>query len=539
MMRPFSRWSFWVVLLGCLCVLALRLDRAAGLVVDDAYYLMSGKALATGYGFTMINAPTPGIVPFYPPFFPFLLSLIFRLAPSFPQNIPCFKLFLVATAAGQAGLVYYYFSRMRLLPSGISLLIMAAALLNPGVVFLATSTMMSETVYALLQTGALILLERGLGYGTGRLKYFQITAASVLLALAYLTRSIGIGLVCGAAAYLLFRKEFKALAIMAALLILIIAPWQIYTMRHRPTPQAQLEQGYITQSYLTQLWTKDTSNTKMKVGLSAMPGRIMTNLVEIGERDVGEFIAAPLYRPSNESGTEVIEGGVISPLLKIPSLLLTAVIFIGFVAAFFRGPRPVEFAVLFQLAIIVCWPWLPYRFLVPLLPFLFFYFVTGVSDLSAFIRIGWRRGTKDRQPFGEVRTGSVARICMEFVLVFCLYDHTMYLLSRYGLYGEPVFWLDYNRQVRDVAEWVGAHTSAGSVIAADNPALLYLYTDRKTIRPRDADASLTWSNVGQADYFVHLNPFSAASPENGDGRLVYRPSNSNFFVLSYERSTVR
>jgi hypothetical protein len=67
----------------------LRLDRVAGLAVDDAWYVLLAKALATGQGYTLINSPTPGTTPFYAPGFPALLSIFYRLSPGFPSNICC------------------------------------------------------------------------------------------------------------------------------------------------------------------------------------------------------------------------------------------------------------------------------------------------------------------------------------------------------------------------------------------------------------------------------------------------------------------
>ncbi len=44
-------------------VYLLRLDRVVGMFMDDAWYALLGQALATGQGYTLINSPTPGILP--------------------------------------------------------------------------------------------------------------------------------------------------------------------------------------------------------------------------------------------------------------------------------------------------------------------------------------------------------------------------------------------------------------------------------------------------------------------------------------------
>lgn len=46
-----------------LAIYILRLDKVAGLIVDDAWYVLLAKSLATGQGYTLINSPTPVIPP--------------------------------------------------------------------------------------------------------------------------------------------------------------------------------------------------------------------------------------------------------------------------------------------------------------------------------------------------------------------------------------------------------------------------------------------------------------------------------------------
>ena len=100
-------------LLGALLIYVLRLDRVFGLFVDDAWYAMLAKALASGQGYTLINSPTPGITPLYPPAFPFLLSLAYRLSPDFPNNIWLLKSVSIAAMMIAGVAAYFYFTRAR------------------------------------------------------------------------------------------------------------------------------------------------------------------------------------------------------------------------------------------------------------------------------------------------------------------------------------------------------------------------------------------------------------------------------------------
>src|SRR2546422_9873302 len=50
-----------------LLIYLLRLDQVIGMFADEARYALLAKALATGQGHTLINSPSPGIMPLSPP----------------------------------------------------------------------------------------------------------------------------------------------------------------------------------------------------------------------------------------------------------------------------------------------------------------------------------------------------------------------------------------------------------------------------------------------------------------------------------------
>src|SRR5678810_1146349 len=97
--EPGSRASAVVLSAAMLLALGaylLRLDRVAGLVVDDAWYVLLGRALARGEGYRLVSSATTAIMPVVPPGFPAILSLIFRVGPDFPQNVLLLKAVSIA-----------------------------------------------------------------------------------------------------------------------------------------------------------------------------------------------------------------------------------------------------------------------------------------------------------------------------------------------------------------------------------------------------------------------------------------------------------
>ncbi|HYP12646.1 MAG TPA: hypothetical protein VEQ63_01875 [Bryobacteraceae bacterium] len=55
---------------------------------DDAVYFLTGKALAEGQGYRIISLPHEPYQTKYPPLYPSFLSLVWRVNPSFPANLP-------------------------------------------------------------------------------------------------------------------------------------------------------------------------------------------------------------------------------------------------------------------------------------------------------------------------------------------------------------------------------------------------------------------------------------------------------------------
>ena len=80
---------------------------------DDGVYALLGRAIATGQGFHYTQFPGAPAATHYPPLYPLLLAAVWRLAPSFPDNISAF-LALNAMLVGVAALGAYRFTRQRL-----------------------------------------------------------------------------------------------------------------------------------------------------------------------------------------------------------------------------------------------------------------------------------------------------------------------------------------------------------------------------------------------------------------------------------------
>src|SRR5262249_16875589 len=159
-------------------------------------------------------------------------------------------------------LSYRYLVRMRSVPSHVALMIAIASVLCPPLVFLATSTVMSECVFAFLLISTIVVVERSViatrERGARGLLYVILSAS--LAFYAFLTRSIAVALIGAIFLYFLKERLVRAAVVFAVAIALLIGPWLIYSRRHAPTQEQMREQGgHIIQPYATQFWQRVAS----------------------------------------------------------------------------------------------------------------------------------------------------------------------------------------------------------------------------------------------------------------------------------------
>ena len=500
-------------------IYVLRLDQVAGLVVDDAWYILLAHGLARGAGYSLINAPTPGLLPPNPPGFAALLAPIFLVA-SFPANLWMLKAVSILAMLG-AGLVFgWYLVRVRDVPGPIALAVTVATVLTPAFVFLATSTVMSECVFTFAQLSTVLLVERSVRVE----RPAGAVAAAMSGAATMLVRTAGAPLLVASMLYLVYLRRWRHAAVFAATAALCLLPWLWYARTHAPTMAERAAHGGAhAYSYGDEFWMRwagDRSSGTISVG--ELPARVLTNLVDVFGRDVGAIVMPALYRGAAESGLETLAVGGSSGVTSagsmgsatgtmILSLALGGFAVCGFVAAVRRRPTLAEFLVPLALAMIVLWPQWTYRFVLPLTPFLFLYLLFG---LQAVVR-GWRR---------------VARIALACLITLNLADHVQYVALAYARPDE-VEWLADAREVDTLIDVLRTTATKPGPIATSNPALIYLRTGRSTIA--SDSAALNWERwkTDGVSYVVCLQPAELPDPSLGY-TVVYRSSRRSLWIIA-------
>jgi hypothetical protein len=501
--------------LACVAVYLLRYDHVAGFTVDDAWYILLAKALAAGQGYTLINSPSPGITPFYPPGFPFLLALVFKVAPNFPQNVWLLKAVSVAAMFGLGLASFWYFTRRRGLSSWVAGAMASVVVLNPTLVFFATSSVMSECVFAFAQLLTVVVIERCVSENGGRRALAFAALGAALASYVFLTRSMGVSLLVGVVLYLAWRRLWRAAAVFVLGVGLLVGPWMVYSRRHAPSEAMRAEQGgYIVYPYGEQFWMKTAGNPYAgNVTAGDIPARVFENLWQMAGEEAGRIFATPIYRSPRHSGFE-FQGfksgaGVISVAL---SLLILA----GFIAAARERITLAEIVFPLSIGIIALWPWYPLRFAIPYLPFVVFYLVRGCQFVQEL-----NRKLSDK-PAARLRPVAALAV-LGGVLALYAYDHAAYIVAKSdpAVDTKPV-WLAKFGESEEALNWMNANLPRdGSSVVSSNPALVHLHTGLKTVSGGNIRESWgRWKEIN-VRYLAFVG-YPSPMPPPGQSEKAYR-----------------
>lgn len=490
--------------LAVIAVYALRLDQVAGLYKDDAYYIVLAQSLAAGHGYALISSAVSPILPGFPPGFALLLAPVVAVTPSYPGNVLWLKLPSIAAMLGTGWLTFRYLHGYRAVAQGRAATIAVLTTLTPGLVFLATSTVLSECLFTFALMASAVALERAARMPDDKPSPRAIVVAALLTTAAWLIRAAGVSLVAGGALFLFWKRGWRAAAGFLVVCALSYAPWTAYSVMHSPTPaERAVHGGDIVRGY----------RAPSDAGLGAVRRRIAANVVNVFGRDIGAMILPAAYRGAAESGLEAFtltganglragSMGIGGPLVAVSSLM-TLLVVLGAIAIARRQVGVAEFfCALMILMVVVATNEAVYRYMLPLTPFVIGYFLAGVKSVAAWLRPG---------------TGAAAfRIAAACSLILLTAEHAQYVWLK--TQGPPPSLIRDDLEVRSVTDYINTHLPGDAKVVSTNPGLVYLLTGRKGVvydSPRTNEP--LWRAAG-IRYAAALN----AAPPPSDSR-GYRP----------------
>ena len=443
--RPRRVYPSWLVPAGVSAIvlavgLATMSPWPVGVYYDDAIYLMLAKALATGEGYRYLNFPGYPAATHYPPGFPLLLAVLWKLAPTFPQNVAVFKLVNpVLTSLAAAGL--FVFARRDLaLGTAINAgAILLGFLMVP--VLAVTGVLFSEPLFLAVLALALPACERAVREERTK----GVVVAALLAAATTLVRSIGLPLVIALVLGLALRRRYRAAGTAAAVAAGLMLPWQIWTAMHGDNLPRVFAASYGSYS-------------------SAFGAALESNGVGHLAR-VAAYNIRDLARPI---------GAVFAPGATVAThwlIVATVVVVLGVGLWISRRRAPVTaLFILGYTAMVVAWPYAPDRFLWGVWPLL-------MITLGVAADAGVRRA-RSRRAAGIPLIADAALVVAAGALVLGL--------VRYNARGYQQTWWDTSqrvpsRQLMPVAEWIQQNTRPTDIIASDGDPLLALYTGRLVV----------------------------------------------------------
>ena len=382
---------------------------------DNAAYYALARSLLSGTGYREIYDPALPIHTQYPPVFPLMLGGLLLLG--FQPWVP-FKILVVLCSTAALALSYLWMRRKLRPELAFSVALLMA--LSPGVIGL-SHWELSDVPFWAFTIAALFAWERLPPNNTKRL-----LLAAALTIVAYFTRSAGLPLIVGAAAWLVLRRRWKQLAIFAASVLPFLLWWWW---------RARTKGGV---DYVQQFWFVNPYDPSAgRVGLVDLVLRAFENL--------GDYLTIHL--------PVLLVGG--SGLLgKLLSFIVAPLAVFGWVRRL-RHAQVAEFFLPLYIALLLAWPavWSGERFLVPALPLLLFYAAEGLQ------RILYRVRPK------AVRWAGVAAAA----LIVLIASKAIFLSVRYGMECTTLYRLGdrYACHSREWKDFFNTAELAGQVLPRD------------------------------------------------------------------------
>jgi len=416
--------THWPLMLGVF-VFALALwaqtNAMVGVFFDDGIYVQLAKSLAEGTGYRSMHLPDAPVAVHYPPVYPFLLSLLWRLWPSFPANITLFELFDAASLGLAATFIALHLRRTELPPlvsAGVLVLaFMAFPLLTlVGVRF-------SEPAFLALAAGALLVSD------TDDDSVRTAVLAGTLGGVATLTRTIGITVIGGVVLGMWLSGRRRSAIVSGFTAAVFLIPWLVFLAAHRDGIDPLLVSNYGTYGQFA--------------GQAGIVG------VVVG-LDLRAF--DPLRRLLLPAAPALIAW----PLTGLLFLALGA----GAWRAFKKSPVLASTVVLY-LGVVTLWPYAPDRFVWIALPWIAVLLAMGA-------RYAWSKGAVGR--WGALLL--VAAVAVGYG------PRELRSLSTRGFARTA---LAPSEQFVLLATSISTALPVEAIVATDGEALVHLYSGRRTV----------------------------------------------------------
>jgi hypothetical protein len=426
---------------------------------DDSIYFTTAKALAQGWGYTLVSFPGSPPQTKYPILYPWLLSWIWKLHPSFPANLkPAIRL---TEFFGCWSLVAAFLLLRKLPGVGEQAALLLTALCAFQPIFLRLSgVVMSDIPFMAFLLTALVLADPATRSGAG---LPAVVAAGAVAGLSVGTRTIGFAVVAGIFFLALRRRAFREAFLFAAVAGFVIAIESWPMLLHRAaTPNA----GGTAEPGWNQVLAYYTDYVEYQWHMGIPSVWALVNLVKLNSllliTSPGSVIVGPLGK----------WGSPVTAALSVP-------VWLGIARQVKADEwKPVAFVLFFYVCVILVWSFpQPERFLLPFIPVFFAGLWLEMRRLGAMVLANLRGGRSLSQ---RVLAGALAGVLASLLAM---------MGWNYVVSDPRALQLASGSQTRALEErqeayqWIREHAGPTDRIAAYDDAVMYLYTGRQGLRP--------------------------------------------------------
>ena len=436
---------------------------------DDSLYVTTAKALASGQGYRIISLPYEPAATKYPPLYPFLLSLVWRISSQFPGNI---NAMVALTAVGTLmflAITWLYLVRHAYATNWQALLVVAMTAINWRVVIYATG-IYSEMIYATLSVAALFLAERL----DSKLKGWNTRLAlGLLMGLAFLSRGTGVGLLMAVAVYFVMRRKTRRAVLPLSVAGLFVVGWFAWCA-HSRTHITGVNVAYYTDyfAHLKNVLLDMRANTNSSM-LMTILSVLSTNFLMV------VVVSIPVLCLGIDYTWAVYLGFVL--------MFIAA----GFIRDVRRGWRLLHVYIICYLVLHIVWtPFVSFdRYLAPILPFLLLWLVRELESTASLARKTLRSGGS----LSTKASGAVVGIAVVLVISVIVYSYGSTLVIS-------VISAPHNKLVKPSAEdaeaiqWIKTNTDPSDVLVCARDPMYYLYTGRKATCSLPVTGTVYWQN---------------------------------------------
>jgi hypothetical protein len=420
-----------------------------GLFHDDGIYVVVAKSLHDGAGHRIISLPTAPDQTKYPFLYSYILSWLWSFNPKFPGNIGLLKAANAAFLAAIFVLSYFFYRHRAAGAESEGLLFAALVCINPAV-FSFTDFTVSDILFLLLSLSAFVIFDASKQCTS---RPFSVTLFAVTIALGCLTRLAAAPLAVAGAIHFVLGKRYRDLIHYVCVVVLFFSPWWLWVKTHSIQRVNSLVDYYVSYSSFPPAFAIMWSDPLGAVEI------VWGNLWYIVE------------------ALDMILQSTIIPGLLLPVGLL---LLLGLWRSFSHQSIFFRLYVVLYLGLVVAVPFSPERYLIPLVPWIYFFSFSGVQAAQFHLR----NLTKS-----EARKKSLCHsVGVIFALVVVLQVGWLfhYLLNKDATTTRVWFgkrlaasWQGFS----ETFEWIRNNTAESTVLATVRDPMYYLYTGRRSVQP--------------------------------------------------------